>query len=265
MTWQHYFNRARRSNGPVGVNKQDVGAMPFGFESQGITVNGIWGVYERHEGFEKIRIYELPGQYLITVSNTAADNPRIQQPTGINTRQLQPASSGSQQGNNWKGLAGLGLLLGGAALAVGKAFSDSQQASAPDPEKAHRVFISHSWRYEDDFEEVKSLLDDAYDFEYFDHSVSSDEPLDAQLPNHLRKKFRDQIRSTSVVLVLAGMYVAHSDSIQDELEIAADMGKPIIGVIPDGNDQVPNIVEQHATELVEANGRQILDAIKRYA
>lgn len=265
MNWQHHFNRASQSNIPVAVNKQEVGGIPYGFEAQGITIDGVWGVYERRDGFEKTRITELPGQYFVSVSNTAASDPQLQRPANIGNNQLQPRSSGNQNGNSWKGLAALGLLLGGAAMAVGKAFSDSQPASAPDPKVAHRVFISHSWRYEDDFEEVKSLLDDAYDFEYFDHSVYSDEPLDAQLPNHLRKKFRDQIRSTSAVLVLAGMYVAHSDSIQDEIEIAADMGKPIIGVIPDGNDQVPNIVNERATELVKADGRQILDAIERHA
>lgn len=95
--------------------------------------------------------------------------------------------------------------------------------------------------------------------------MSSDEPLDAQLPNHLRKRFRDQIRSTSVVLVLAGMYVAHSQSIQDEIEIASEMGKPIIGVIPPENERIPTVVKENATELVAADGSAILDAIERHS
>lgn len=254
MSWQHHFDRARRSTTPVAVDKQQVGPIPPGFEAQGLTINGLWGVYEREQGLDRIRITELPAQYRVSVSNPVASGNQLPQPT----------TQSSQNGNSLKGLAALGLGILGAA-AIGKAIGGSQSSTAPDPKQAHRVFISHSWRYEDHYKEVKSLLDDAYGFEYYDHSVSSDDPIDAQLPNHLRSKIRDQMRSTSVVLVLAGMYVAHSDWIQEEIELAADMGKPVIGVIPDGNDKVPNIVEEHATELVEADGSQILDTIERQA
>lgn len=254
MSWQHHIDRARRGMDPVAVDKQKIGPLPPGFEAQGLTINGFWGIYERQQGLETVRITELPAQYRVSVSNPVASGNQLPQPT----------SKSNQGGNALKGLAALGLgALGVAAL--GKALGGSKSSSAPDPKQAHRVFISHSWRYEDHYKEVKSLLDDAHGFKYFDHSVSSDDPIDAQLPNHLRSKIRDQMRSTSVVLVLAGMYVAHSDWIQEEIEMAADMDKPVIGVIPEGNDQVPNIVEEHATELVEADGRQVLDAIERHA
>jgi len=252
MTWKHHFNRARQSHAPVSVEKKQVGPLPNGFESNGLSINGLWGVYERQQGVETITITELPSQYRVSVSNTV---------TGNNLR--QPRVTGNQQGNTLKRAAAIGLGALGVA-AIGKALGGSQSSRAPDPKQAHRVFISHSWRYEDHYEEVKQLLDDAYGFEYFDHSVSSDEPLDAQLPNHLRKKFGDQIRSTSVVLVLAGMYVAHSEAIQDEIEIATQMGKPIVGVIPQGNKQVPRLVKENAAELVEADGNEILNAIERH-
>lgn len=235
------------------MKKQQVGSIPPDFESQGLIINGIWGIYERQYGSETVRIIEFPTQYRVSISNMVTGNNQFQ----------QPRKTGSQQRNALKRLATLGLgALGLAAL--GKAFGGSQISTTPDPRQAHRVFISHSWRYEEHFEEVKGLLDDAYGFEYFDYSVSSDDPLDAQLPNHLRKKFRDQIRSTSVVLVLAGMYVAHSEAIQDEIEIASEMEKPIIGVIPPENERVPSIVQENATELVAADGNAILDAINRH-
>jgi len=240
--------------GPVAVGKQKVEPLPPGFEAQALTINGFWGIYERQQGLETVRITELPAQYRISVSNPVASGNQLPQPT----------SKSNQSGNALRGLAALGLGVLGVAV-LGKALGGSKNISAPDPKQAHRVFISHSWRYEDQYKDVKSLLDDAHGFEYFDHSVSSDDPIDAQLPNHLRNKIHDQMRSTSVVLVLAGMYVAHSDWIQEEIEMAADMGKPVIGVIPEGNDQVPNIVDEHATELVEADGRQVLDVIERHA
>jgi len=112
---------------------------------------------------------------------------------------------------------------------------------------------------------VKNLLDSAQGFEYFDHSVSSEDPIDARLPNHLRKKIRDQMRSTSVVLVLGGMYVSYSDWIQEEIEMANEMEKPIIGVKPPKNDRVPKMLQEHAAEIVEADGTEILDAINQYS
>lgn len=254
MSWKHHFDRAKRSTIPVAVDKQQVGPIPPGFEAQGLTINGLWGVYERQQGLDQIRITELPAQYRVSVSNPVANSNQLS----------QPASQSSRNGNSLKGLATRGLGVLGAA-AIGKAIGGSQSSTAPDPKQAHRVFISHSWTYEDHFKEMKELLDDAYGFEFFDHSVSSDNPIDAQLPNHLRKKIRDQMRSTSVVLVLAGMYVAHSDWIQEEIKMANGMGKPIIGAIPAENDRVPAVVQKYATETVEADGTAILDAIERHA
>lgn len=252
MSWQHHFDRAKQSIIPVAVDKQQVGPIPPGFEAQGFTIDGLWGVYERQQGLVQIRIAELPAQYRVSVSNPVASSNQLS----------QPAPQSNQNGNSLKGLAKVGLGVLGAA-AIGKTIGSSQNSTAPDPKQAHRVFISHSWTYEDHLKEVKELLDNAYGFEYFDHSVSSDNPIDAQLPNHLRKRIRDQMQSTSVVLVLAGMYVAHSDWIKEEIEMANQMGKPIIGMIPVENDRVPAVVQEHATELVEADGTELLDAIER--
>jgi len=254
MTWQHHFNRARRSTGAVTVDKNQVGPIPPDFEQQGIALKGVWGTYERDRGVETIQIRELPAQYRVSVSNLVGQNSPL----------AQPASNTQQQSPSLKKVIGGGIgILGLAAL--GKAIRGSGSSSAPDPQQAHRVFISHSWAYEEQYEEVESLLENAYGFEYFDHSVSQDDPIDAQLPNHLRKKLRDQMQTTDIVIVLAGMYVAHSDWIQEEIDMAADMGKPIIGVIPAENDRVPNVVEDHAAELVDADGSAVLDAIERHA
>lgn len=238
----------------VAIDKQEVGSIPSGFEAQGLTINGYWGVYDHQQGPDRVRIIELPTQYRVSVSNSVDDTPQL----------FEHTSQSNQNGNGLKQLAALGLGILGAA-AIGKTIEGSQSAPASDPKQSHRVFISHSWKYNDHFEEVKRLLDNAYGFKYFDHSVSSDNPIDAQLPSHLQKKIRDQIQSTSVVLVLSGMYVAHSDWIQEEIKIASEMEKPIIGVVPRKNDRVPIVVQEQATELVEADGPEILDAVKRHA
>lgn len=266
MNWQRHFNRAAQSPGPVTVSKQGLGRLPHGFETRGPSLRGLLTLYERSDQRQTIRVLELPAQYIITVSNHSPNNTLKVSSQPAAPSQSNPLADGLQNANLKALGAAAGIVTaGGIGVALGEALSGTQSDSSPDPSSAHRVFISHSWAYEDQFEAIQSKLDDTATFEYFDHSVSSENPLDATLPNHLRKKFRDQMQSVSVVLVLAGMYVTRSESIQAEIEIAADMEKPIIGVIPEGNEQVPNIVETHAAELVEADGTQISTAIERHA
>lgn len=87
MSWHHHFDRAGRSTLPAAVDKQQVGPIPPGFESQGVTINGLWGVYERQRSLEKIRITELPAQYRVSVSNPVAGSNQLPQPTASQSNQ----------------------------------------------------------------------------------------------------------------------------------------------------------------------------------
>lgn len=255
MSWEHHFNQSRGSIG-VTVPKNEVGQIPWDFNSVSVNIDGVFGVYEGQRGTETIRITELPIVYWVSVENNQPQiYPNVFEPT------ITPADTGPNIQLSPKQKAGIGggILLALAGLAYDR--SKSQTSTV----QAHRVFISHSWKYEDQFQEIKSLLDEVWGFEWYDHSVSSDEPIDAQLPNHLRSKLRDQIQSTHVVLVLAGMYTAHSEWMEVEIELAADMGKPVIGVIPPDNERAPKIVKQHATEIVPFDGGAILDAIRNHS
>lgn len=80
MSWQYQFNRARQSTGPVAVDKRQVGEIPRGFEAQGITIDGVWSVYEQQRGVEKIRITELLGKYLVSVSHQTTS---LKQPSNV--------------------------------------------------------------------------------------------------------------------------------------------------------------------------------------
>lgn len=150
-----------------------------------------------------------------------------------------------------------GLIVVGAAVV--KSISENQTQG-----KVHRVFISHSWKYSDHFHEIKSMLDDAPGVEWYDHSVTSNDPIEAWLPNHLRKKLRDKIRTTNIVIVLAGMYTAHSAWMEEEIKIATSMGKPIVGIIPPGNERAPRVVQDHADEIVRFERREILRSIRKH-
>lgn len=268
MTWEHHFDRARRSTG-VTVSKDQVGPIPPIFESVSLELPGLFSIYEQTRGGETIRIVELPWVYRITVTTQTQGVEQLFEPPDTNIGLIDPSptttgSINAPTGLNLNPRTKRKLAVGGLALlgiaALGQGLSGSQTTK----QRTHRVFVSHSWKYEDQFQEIKSTLDNAWGFEWYDHSVSSDEPIDAQLPNHLRTKLRDQIQSTHVVLVLAGMYAAHSEWMEAEIEIATEMGKPVIGVIPPGNERAPQIVQKHATEIVPFDGAAILDAIRNH-
>jgi hypothetical protein len=74
----------------------------------------------------------------------------------------------------------------------------------------------------------------------------------------------NQIRPTNVVIIMAGMYVPYREWIQKEIDIAVEMGKPIIGIAPMGSKKIPKEVQDAANEIVGWNTQSIVRAIRKY-
>jgi hypothetical protein len=133
----------------------------------------------------------------------------------------------------------------------------------------YHLFISHSWKYPNAYDGLVSLLDKDYWFSYKDYSVPRDEPLTIYnkmyYESELRNKIRNQMRTCHVVLILAGVYASYSDSINMEIEIAKELGKPIIAIQPWGAEKTSQIVKSNSDVIVGWNSSSIIDAIKRYS
>ena len=133
----------------------------------------------------------------------------------------------------------------------------------------YHLFISHSWKYPNAYAGLVSLLDKDYWFSYKDYSVPRDEPLTIYnkmyYESELRNKIRNQMRTCHVVLILAGVYASYSDSINMEIEIANELGKPIIAIQPWGAEKTSQIVKSNSDVIVGWNSSSIIDAIKRYS
>ncbi len=128
--------------------------------------------------------------------------------------------------------------------------------------RIYRLFISHAWDYSDEYNRLIYMLNGAPWFRYANYSV----PEDDRLPNkQLKLGFYNQIRPVNIVVILSGMYVSYSDSIQTEIEIALDLEKPIIGIMPWGSNRMPQAVQNAADEIVGWNTSTIVDAIRRHA
>lgn len=129
------------------------------------------------------------------------------------------------------------------------------------------LFISHSWKHNNQYEDLISLLKDRGYFDFKNYSVPSKDPLDvsgSKYKEKLREAIKQQMQLSQVVIIIAGKYVTYSDSIQMELELAAQMGKPIIAVRPWGANQISTVAENAADDLIGWNSDSIVEAIRRH-
>jgi len=131
--------------------------------------------------------------------------------------------------------------------------------------KIYNVFISHAWKYDAEYYRIEKLLKDAPNFSWKNYSVPQHDPLGTTTKKDLEEALRRHIRPTHVVVILSGMYVAYRDWIQKEIDIASEMGKPIIGIKPWGRERMPQAVQNAAKEIVGWNTSSVVSAIRKHA
>jgi hypothetical protein len=127
----------------------------------------------------------------------------------------------------------------------------------------YRIFISHAWDYNDEYYRLEKLLKEYPNFDFRNYSVPKHDPLDTS--TQLEKKLLDQMNPTQVVIVLAGMYAAHSEWIQFEINEAKRLKKPILGVRPWGQERVPQAVQDAANIIHGWNVAPIVASIRDLA
>ncbi|MCF8036140.1 MAG: TIR domain-containing protein [Desulfobacteraceae bacterium] len=127
----------------------------------------------------------------------------------------------------------------------------------------YRLFISHAWTYGERYQRMINLLDKANNFAYINYSVPEDKKFERMNKEQLKEEIRQQIRPAQVVIIIAGMYVAHSEWIQFEINVANALNKQILGVRQRGGQRVPDAVSSSADELVNWNTDSIVQAIRR--
>ena len=132
-------------------------------------------------------------------------------------------------------------------------------------EKSYNIFIPHAWDYDEEYQRLLNLLEGVEGFEYRDYSVPKDDPIETKTESkkELEEALERQIQAVSVVVVPAGMYAAHREWIEKEIQIARRLGKPIVAVRPRGSERMPEVVEKNADEIVGWNKDSIVDAIRR--
>lgn len=134
--------------------------------------------------------------------------------------------------------------------------------------KTYNIFISHAWKYSEHYNKVVLWLNEAKEegkFEWKNYSVPEHDPLiDPDTDSgksELEELLKNQIRPTSKVIILSGMYASYSDWINFEIDTAYEYEKYIIGVKPWEQERVPSKITNKSNIMVGWNKSSIINAI----
>jgi len=131
-------------------------------------------------------------------------------------------------------------------------------------QKTRMLFISHAWAYEEHYNKIVEWFNSDLLFSWKNCSVPSDDALPDKTKKGLAEGIRRQISPAQGVIVIAGMYAAHSDWIDYEIDEAIRMEKTIIGVYPRGQQRAPKKIQDAAKVMVNWNSNSIIQAVKEY-
>lgn len=137
--------------------------------------------------------------------------------------------------------------------------------------KTYDLFISHAWKYGDEYTRLISLLNGAPYFYYRNYSAPEQKPLynldssDVTTKSQIADSIQRKISPVNCVLVVSGMYYNYREWMRYELEVAKHFRKPIIAIKPYGNNNMPLEVSSSAVVTVNWNTSSIVDAIRNYS
>jgi hypothetical protein len=129
--------------------------------------------------------------------------------------------------------------------------------------RTYRVFISHCWEYNDDYYTLVDWFDKEPLFKWKNLSVSDESPMreDKTFEKRLRKRLGD----SDILLVIVGMEIAHRYWMKWEIKWAHIRGIPIVGVMPNGGQRVPQALDKTGCPIVRWRRDSVISAVRQYA
>ncbi len=131
--------------------------------------------------------------------------------------------------------------------------------------KNRMIFISHAWQYNQHYWKLVEWFNEEPKFSWSNCSVPSHDGLPDKTSKGLSEGMTRQMSPSQIVVILGGMYAAHSDWIAYEINEAKRMGKTVIGVKPWGQERVPAIVQDaSACPVVGWNRASVIQAVRNF-
>lgn len=132
--------------------------------------------------------------------------------------------------------------------------------------RTHKLFISHSWAYGDEYDRLIRLLDSRAYFFYSNYSVPKDDPVHTRGSDRaLQEAIFNRIRFCGVVVILGGVYSTYSRWINTEIELAKEAfsnPKPVLAIYPWGSERISSVVRERADMIVGWNTESVVRAIR---
>lgn len=131
--------------------------------------------------------------------------------------------------------------------------------------KEYKIFISHSWQHADTLEALRNLLNARGYFSATYEESTKDNPINSENESYVKTRLAKKIGDSNIILALAGVYASHSSWMEWELDKALELGTPIVGVIPRGQERISSIVSSRSIVDVRWNTESIIAAIRDHA
>jgi len=112
------------------------------------------------------------------------------------------------------------------------------------------IFISHAWKFSRAYRTLVRWLESTPGLTWQNSSIPSHDGIGRDDVVHLREIITLQIVQADIVLIIAGMYSAHSEWIVYEVEEARRLSKPIIAIAPRGQKRMPRVIVESAECVV---------------
>lgn len=129
--------------------------------------------------------------------------------------------------------------------------------------KNRMLFISHAWRYNEHYWTLVKWFNEEPHFSWSNCSIPNHDALPDKTSKGLSEGMIRQIRPAQAVIILGGMYAAHSDWIDYEINQAKTLNKIIIGVTPWGQERVPaNVQNASVCPMVGWNRTSVIQAVR---
>lgn len=128
--------------------------------------------------------------------------------------------------------------------------------------KDRMLFISHAWDYNEAYWTIVKWFNEENNFAWKNCSVPSHDSLPDKTASGLKNGITRQINPAQAVIIVGGMYAAHSGWIDYEINEAVRLNKAIIGVRPWGQERVPQKIQDNASVMVNWQSASLVQAVR---
>ena len=119
--------------------------------------------------------------------------------------------------------------------------------------EVYKLFISHLDKDDEEYDLFITRINASYDFQWKDYAERGETSLD---------EIKKQIRPVDAVVILSGLISKDKTLLNNQINTAKELKKPIVVIRPYGMENVPFDLEEIASEVVGWNTPCIVDAIR---